>query len=531
MKPDIHVLVVHDSRSVREFAVQAITGWEGFAAQEACDGAEGVEMALANLPDLILLALDMPRLDGFQILGALQEHQVDVPVVLITPRDSEAIPAEMFRQGVKDYVTTPFTAEQLQAAVERGLAEVRLRREADALNQRLSAANRQLRRRLQELDTLYQVGKSVTSLLSPDQVLERILDAVFRVIGPEEATLMLMDEEGGQLRRELHRQHIPGEVHHVARRSADELAASAASTGDATSSGAMMCAPLKLGDRTIGVLAIGNRVSGHPISDSDRQLLLALADYAVIAIENARLYDQVQQADHAKSEFVSVVAHELRTPMTSIRGYADLLVKGSVGPLTEQQEAFALTILRNVDRMQVVVSDLRDVSRIETGNLRLNMQPVRITEALDNALQATQTQIDAQSLHLSVKVPQDPPSIYADPTRLAQVLINLLSNACKYTPQGGDIRVRAWQKDDRVHCAVSDTGVGISPEDQACLFTKFFRSDDPAVRAKPGTGLGLCIVKSLVELQGGEVQVESHLGKGTTFTFTMPVAAPALAPA
>jgi signal transduction histidine kinase len=181
--------------------------------------------------------------------------------------------------------------------------------------------------------------------------------------------------------------------------------------------------------------------------------------------------------------------------------------------------------------MQIVVSDLRDVSRIETGNLRLDMQPVRITEALDNALQATQAQIDAQSQRLAVDVPPDPPSIYADPTRLAQVLINLLSNACKYTPQGGDIRVRAWQKDDRVHCAVSDTGVGISPEDQACLFTKFFRSDDPAVRAKPGTGLGLCIVKSLVELQGGEVQVESQLGKGTTFTFTMPVAAPALAPA
>ena len=123
MKPDIHVLVVHDSQSVREFAAQAITGWEGFATQEASGGAKGLEMALANPPDLILLALEMPRLDGFQFLDALHARQVDVPVVLITLRDSETVPAEMFRQGVKDYLTTPFTAEQLRAALERGLRD------------------------------------------------------------------------------------------------------------------------------------------------------------------------------------------------------------------------------------------------------------------------------------------------------------------------------------------------------------------------------------------------------------------------
>ena len=118
---------------------------------------------------------------------------------------------------------------------------------------------------------------------------------------------------------------------------------------------------------------------------------------------------------------------------------------------------------------------------------------------------------------------KDPPPVYADPARLAQILTNLLSNACKYTPQGGHIRVRAWQEGERMHCAVSDTGIGISPDDQARLFTKFFRSEDPAVRKVPGTGLGLCIVKSLVELQGGNIALESQPGRGTTFTFTMPV--------
>ena len=276
--------------------------------------------------------------------------------------------------------------------------------------------------------------------------------------------------------------------------------------------------------RVIGALSVGNRVSARSFSGHDCQLLLALADYAAIAIENSRLYDEVRLADRAKSEFVSFVAHELRTPMTSIRGYAELLAKGAVGPLTPQQEEFLATILSNAERMQVLVSDLRDISRIELGQLQLELKPVRLTEALENGLEATRAQIDARSQRLELDVPDDLPPVYADPARLEQVLINLLSNAYKYTPEGGQIRVRARRQNGDVHCAVSDSGIGISPEDQARLFTKFFRSEDPAVREMPGTGLGLCIVKSLVELQGGHIIVESQLGRGTTFAFTVPVA-------
>jgi signal transduction histidine kinase len=355
-------------------------------------------------------------------------------------------------------------------------------------------------------------------------LLERILDAVFHVIGAEEAALMLVDEETGQLRTELHRQRVPGEVCQLTRRSVEELGAKAASKRDITATGAMLSAPLEVGDRVIGALSVGNRVSARSFSGHDCQLLLALADYAAIAIENSRLYDEVRLADRAKSEFVSFVAHELRTPMTSIRGYAELLAKGAVGPLTPQQEEFLATILSNAERMQVLVSDLRDISRIELGQLQLELKPVRLTEALENGLQATRAQIDARSQRLELDVPDDLPPVYADPARLEQVLINLLSNAYKYTPEGGHIRVRARRQNGDVHCAVSDSGIGISPEDQARLFTKFFRSEDPAVREMPGTGLGLCIVKSLVELQGGHIIVESQLGRGTTFAFTVPVA-------
>jgi signal transduction histidine kinase len=286
--------------------------------------------------------------------------------------------------------------------------------------------------------------------------------------------------------------------------------------------GKRMLIPIRYKDRTVGLLCLrSNReLPAHPDSV---HFAGRLADHAAVAIENARLYGQVREANQAKSEFISCVSHELRTPMTSIRGYAEMLEKGMVGSLSSQQTEFIRTIRRNAERMQVLVSDLQDVSRIETGRLRLEMGSVAATDALDSALQATQAQIQARSQHLTVDMPDDLPPVYADRARLAQILINLLSNAYKYTPKGGHIGVRAQVQGEYVQCAVSDNGIGMSPQDQQCLFTKFFRSEDPTVRETTGTGLGLCIVKSLVELQGGEIEVESDLGKGTTVTFTIPV--------
>jgi signal transduction histidine kinase len=174
--------------------------------------------------------------------------------------------------------------------------------------------------------------------------------------------------------------------------------------------------------------------------------------------------------------------------------------------------------------MQIQVSDLQDVSRIETGQLMLEVRPTALEDALEDALQAVQGQVEARSQELKLEVPENLPSVHADPVRLTQILINLLSNAYKYTPEGGSICLRVWLHDGCVHCAVSDTGIGMSEEDIEQLFTKFFRSEDPEVRNMPGTGLGLCITKSLVELQGGEIEVESQVGEGSTFTFTVPLA-------
>lgn len=301
---EVCVLVIDDSHPLREFVAQALMSRRGFAVIEASNGAEGMELALAASPDLILLDVEMPRMNGLQVLDGLRAQRVDIPVILMTGHGSEAIAVEVFRKGVRDYLIKPFTAEEMSSAIDRALTEVRLRRDKEALTRNLAIANQQLRRRVRELDTLYRVGKSVTSLLSRDQLLERILDAVFYVVDVEEAMLMLVDERTGRLEREQYRQRVAGEVRHLARRSAQELAMETVQKGDATDSGAMLFVPLKVGGRVIGVLGVSNRVSGRPLTEHERLLLLALADYAAIALENARLLRTVEETKEREKQII-----------------------------------------------------------------------------------------------------------------------------------------------------------------------------------------------------------------------------------
>jgi signal transduction histidine kinase/putative methionine-R-sulfoxide reductase with GAF domain len=287
--------------------------------------------------------------------------------------------------------------------------------------------------------------------------------------------------------------------------------------------------PIRREAEVIGLLFL------ESISDTQQDVafLNRLSDQAAIAIANAQLYEEVQQANEAKSEFVSYVAHELKNPMTSIKGYTELLSAGAVGPINEMQTNFLGTIRSNVERMSTLVSDLNDNAKIEAGRLRLDYKAVEVSEAVDEVVRSTRRQVEDKKQELQLDIPDTLPPIWADQTRVGQIMTNLVSNAHKYTPEGGKIIVGAEATANRwdpggaakvVHIWVKDNGIGISAEDQPKIFGKFFRSEDQKAREVPGSGLGLNITKSLAEMQGGKIWFESEYRKGTTFHYTVPVA-------
>jgi signal transduction histidine kinase len=289
--------------------------------------------------------------------------------------------------------------------------------------------------------------------------------------------------------------------------------------------------PIRRETRVIGVILLESAAAGFPEEMLD--FLSRLSDHAAIAISNAQLYEAIQAANLTKSQFVSSAAHELKNPLTSIKGYSDLLVAGAVGPVSEGQAHFLATIRSNAERMSTLVSDLQDISRIEAGQLRLQFSPVPLPAITGEVLRSLGKQIEDKEQNLDISVPENMPPLWGDVTRLVQILTNLVSNAHKYTPRAGLIAIRAelvrnrWDAQgapEVIHVTVQDNGIGIDPEDQKKLFLQFFRSEDPRVREVTGTGLGLSITKNLVEMQGGRIWFESVYQQGTSFHFTIPAA-------
>jgi signal transduction histidine kinase len=228
-------------------------------------------------------------------------------------------------------------------------------------------------------------------------------------------------------------------------------------------------------------------------------------------------------ANKSKAEFVSFVSHELKLPMTSIKGYSDLMLAGATGPLNEHQVNFLTTIHNNVNRMATLVSDLVDITRIEGGNIRIEPRAVSVADVIDEVMTSMKTQIEKKQQSISMEIPTELPKSWCDRMRLAQILTNLISNANKYTPEEGVLLIQAIRVDGLIQINVQDNGLGMTAEDQKSLFSKFFRSTDEKVRDAPGTGLGLSITKNLIELQGGKIWFESEYRKGTIFFFTLPI--------
>lgn len=235
---------------------------------------------------------------------------------------------------------------------------------------------------------------------------------------------------------------------------------------------------------------------------------------------------QEVEVDRMKSEFVSTVSHELRTPMTSIKGYAELMLMGAAGSMTADQLRYLEVIRDNADRMSGLVNDLLDISRIESGTISLELHPVDICHLVKHLVDTHMRGLiehENKPMHITIDLACSLPLVNADHDRITQVLTNLLDNAFYYTPADGHIDIKAWTAGEHVYISVSDTGIGIAQEHHEKIFERFFRTDDALVQGVPGTGLGLSIVRNLVEMHGGDIKLVSTRGRGSTFTFSLPV--------
>jgi two-component system NtrC family sensor kinase len=303
------VLVIDDSQEIRDFLTEYILQPKGFEVFQASNGLMGLEMAIAREPDLMIVDQQMPRLTGLEVLEKLKERGIEIPAILATAHGSEETAVAAFRLGIRDYVIKPFDADEISESVDKALREGRLQRERDQLVQQLMESNSQLQRRAQELNVLYGVGKSVASSLDLEEVLHRVVEAAVYVVGAEEGSLMLLDEEHGELYIRASK-NLDSKARSMRKRVNDSLAGKVLQTKRAIAIGndsqwkrthtallvkSLIYVPLILQGKPIGVLGVTNRIKETSFDSNDTRALSALGGYATIAINNANIYAEIEQ--------------------------------------------------------------------------------------------------------------------------------------------------------------------------------------------------------------------------------------------
>ena len=347
------VLVVDDSKDIRDFLTEYVLEPKGFQVLTASNGLMGLEMAMTERPDLMITDQQMPQLTGLELLTKLQEHNIDVPTILMTGQGSEETAVAAFRLGIRDYIIKPIDPQELSDSIDDALRETRLQREHDVLVDQLMDSNSQLQRRAQELNVLYEVGKSVSSSLDLEEVLHRVVEAAVYVVGAEEGSLMLLDEERGELYIRASK-NMDSEAQSVRKRVTDSLAGQALQTKRVIAIGedspterthtallvkSLIYVPLVLEDQAIGVLGVMNYVHQRAFDKDDTRALAALAGYATIAIRNANMYNHLDR----ERNILSAMVNQNRDPVLLIDENDNvMMINNSAGELFAYSEAEAV---------------------------------------------------------------------------------------------------------------------------------------------------------------------------------------------
>lgn len=534
------ILVADDNADMRQYVVRLLA--DRYRVVAVPDGEAALMAVRQQTPDLVISDIMMPRLDGFALLRELRADPgtSGIPVVLLSARAGEESRVEGMEAGADDYLIKPFSARELLARVSSHLQIARLRREG----------NESLRKSEERFRLLWEAAALLLSANDPDTMLRELfakigphlgLDAYFNYAVDEgQDTLRLAsyggisDSESRVIARLEFGQAISGTVAlnrqplHVThiQQSAEPMVQLVRSLGIRTCA----CNPLITGGRLLGTLSFASR-SRNQFDADELTFLQTLCYYVTVAYERLRLLTELKEGDRRKDEFLATLAHELRNPLAPIRNAAQLFrFKGSDEP---ELRWGGDVIDRQVAHLSRLIDDLLDVSRITRNKLELRKERVELADVVKGAVETSRPLIEQCGHELMVRLPAEPIYLHADLVRLAQVFMNLLTNAAKYTERGGRVLLTADRHGGGVAVRVRDNGVGIPAEKLPRLFDLFFQVDPSMERSQGGLGIGLSLVRRLVELHGGTVKAYSAgRGKGSEFTVRLPVLAdaPTLAP-
>ncbi|MEK6226404.1 MAG: ATP-binding protein [Chloroflexota bacterium] len=414
-----------------------------------------------------------------------------------------------------------------------------LERAFDTMAASLYERERAQREYLDEVRAVNEVADAVVGVTDAERIFARSLDRMVSLLNADGGAIVIREDppgappgSGGRLSAPATVGIDPETAVTLAMRvlvrseaDADRIRLSAVSAGDLRF---VAHVPLSARGRTIGLLSAYFH-DQLELTDTQARALRTIARLVSVANENADLVGelrvnnlQLERANRLKSEFLASVSHELRTPMNAIIGYTKLMLDGLDGEMTAQQQTDLFRVAQAADNLLGLINGLLDLAKIEAGKMELNIEEVNITDVTDEALELVRPHADEKGLQVRSVIPQGLPNVWADRARVRQVLANMLANAVKFTERGV-VSVAATAAEGWVTVSVADTGVGISPEAQAYVFDEFRQADSSTTRRYGGTGLGLAISKRLVTLHGGRIWVDSEVGRGSTFHFTLPI--------
>ena len=545
------ILVADDEPRIVEVCVQMLSEL-GYQVKGVYSGQEAIASLEAEPFDLLVVDIRMPDVDGLMVLRRALEVDPNITTVFITGYATMGRVIEALNSGARGLLLKPFGIDQLHGSIEAALAQRQKEQEWLRLRAQLP---------------IFLISQTLMTEGDVDELSLRLLEVVARQIGADRATLMLLDEaadelfvaatmglpeeslrgmrvpaKDGLMERALHAQEaLVWDAPPMASAWDDlELPLRALVAGAEVET--LVLVPLCTGKKEVGVLGLSHaRRSGRAVAltPSDLTLLSIMGRQSAIALENARMYaveqqrtaelaralEQQQELDRLKSQFIQNVSHELRTPLAMILGYGELLATGQLGEVKAEQQG-PLEIV--VQRAHVLRDLIENITAILENEMREpSRNAVGLAELVGEALTDFQVLADQAGLQLNGDLAESVPTVLGDAEHLRRVVDNLIGNALKFTPAGGTIAVTLRSANGQVMLEVADTGIGIDPEHRERIFERFYQVDGTTRRTHGGCGLGLALVKEIVERHGGRVRVESQLGQGSTFTVSRPANSPA----